>query len=87
MYRLKINLRMVEDMNDIFKMPLLFQITCGSIYLCIAEFITLTSNDSSVIVQFILALCNQMFRFYLYCRIGHDTCEKVLNTHFQNFYL
>ena len=68
---------MINTINEIFQFPLLFQVTFGSIYMCIAEFIALTSEDTSVIAQFVIALYNQMFRFYLFCRVGEDTCENV----------
>ena len=69
---------MLNEMNDIFAYPLLFQISCGSINICISEFIMLTSNDNDAKTQFMIALLVQLLRFYLYCKVGEDTIEKVL---------
>ena len=69
---------MLNEMNDIFSFPLLFQMSCGSIYICISEFIMLTSKDFDAKAQFMIALLVQLLRFYLYCKVGEDTIEKVV---------
>lgn len=68
---------MLNEMNEIFSFSLLFQMSCGSIYICISEFILLTSNDFDAKAQFMIALFVQLFRFYLFCKVGEDTVEKV----------
>lgn len=69
--------KILDELNDVFGLSLLFQLIFSSIYVCISQFIVVSSEDVNAKFRFLVVETNLLLRLYLFCRIGDATTKKV----------